>query len=59
MAFNDLTDDLKEKARSCSSPEELAEFVESEGIDLTNAQLGVVAGGIDWTHCTDFSSDPV
>ncbi len=49
-SFNDLTPEQMEKARACKSSDELVELAKSEGIDLTDDQLEVIAGG-NWINC--------
>ena len=43
--FNSLTDEQKEKAKACKTVDEFKEFVEKEGIELTDEMLDAVAGG--------------
>ncbi len=45
MDFNDLSDELKAKARECESADELVKLVQEEGIDLSDEQLSAIAGG--------------
>ncbi len=45
MDFNDLSDDLKAKARECASAGELVKLAQEEGIDLSDEQLSAIAGG--------------
>lgn len=45
MEFSDLTEDQRQRARACKSPDELAALAESEGVTLTDEQLEAVAGG--------------
>lgn len=47
MDFNDLPPELKEKARTCSSEEELAELVKAIGVELSDNEVTAVAGGMD------------
>ena len=48
MDINDLTPEQIEKAKECTTPEELAAFAEAEGIELTDEQLDAIAGGQQW-----------
>lgn len=48
MDYKDLTAEQREKARACETPEELVALAKSEGIELTDAQLEAVSGGLDW-----------
>ena len=45
MDFNDLSDELKAKARECESADELVKLAKEEGIDLSDEQLSAIAGG--------------
>ena len=45
MNFKDLSDELKEKAKSCETIEELKELVGAEGIELDAEELDAIAGG--------------
>ena len=40
-----LTDEQREAARNLKTPEEMLEFAQAEGIELTNEQLENIAGG--------------
>lgn len=44
-AFHDLTEEQKEKARACKTPEEILALAESEGMELSDEELESVAGG--------------
>ena len=46
--FESLTDEQKEKAKQCTTMEELTEFVTKEGIELPDEMLDAVAGGIEF-----------
>ena len=50
MEFKDLTPEQREKAKACTSAEELIALAQAEGVDLTDEQLESVAGG-DWDDC--------
>ena len=45
MDFENLTPELQEKARACTSVEELAALAAAEGIELSDDALEGVAGG--------------
>ena len=54
MEFNDLSPELKEKARACETVEEVIALVKEEGIELSDAELENVSGGLQWLstdHC--------
>lgn len=43
--FANLTDEQKEKAKECKTPEELLAFAEKEGIELSDELLNGISGG--------------
>ena len=45
MRFEDLTPELQEKAKSCSTPEEMFALAKEEGMELTDEELEAVSGG--------------
>ena len=55
MNFEDLAPELLEKAKACTSADELLELAKSEGVELTEEQLEAVNGGgiWDWDCVTD------
>lgn len=56
MEYNDLTEEQKEKARACKTPEELVALAREEGVELSDEQLEVVAGGA-WNDCNYCKGD--
>jgi hypothetical protein len=50
MNTNDLSPELKERARACHSPEELAELIREEGLEIPDEELDAIAGGWCDTH---------
>ena len=50
MNINDLSPELKEKARACRNAQELAELAKEEGMEIPDEQLDAIAGGA-W--CSD------
>ena len=46
--WNNLSDEMKEKAAACKSADALAELIETEGIELGDAELDAIAGGSAW-----------
>ena len=57
MEFDELSEDLKERAKACKTPEEVLALAKEEGIELADEQLEQVAGGKGkWAHeeCQDF-----
>ncbi len=46
ITFDDLTEEQKEKALACKTPEELFELAKSEGIELGEEELDAINGGM-------------
>ena len=58
MDFKDLSPELREKAKECTSPEELLALAKHEGYKLSEEELGAISGG-RWTcdtYCTSYDS---
>lgn len=51
MKFEDLTPEQLEQAKKCESPEERVAFIEEYGIELSDEQLGGLAGGGAYDSC--------
>lgn len=58
MNYEDLSDELKEKAKACKTPEDLLALAKAEGVELGDADLASIAGGEPWAcgnyNCPDF-----
>ncbi len=55
MDFDEMSSEIKAKARECKTPEEIVKLAESEGYELTDEELEAIAGG-SWClsrSCTD------
>ncbi len=48
--YDDISPELKEKAKKCKTPEEILALAESEGLELSDEDLGAVSGGWE-RHC--------
>ena len=46
--WSELTEEQKAKAKGCRTPEELLSLAREEGYELSEDELGAVAGGIEW-----------
>ena len=59
MNYDDLTPAQKEKAKACKTVDELVELAKSEGIELSDAELEGMAGGLSWGDgkCSLFEED--
>ena len=57
MNYDEISEELKDRAKACKTPEELLALAEEEGVDLSDAELDQIAGGKGkWAHeeCNDF-----
>jgi len=57
MELDEISQELKDRAMACKTPEELLALAEEEGITLSDADLDQIAGGKGkWAHekCDDF-----
>lgn len=55
MNLDDITPEMREKAKECKSTEELLELARQEGYELSDEQLENVAGGWkDDSDCDDY-----
>ena len=54
MDFNDISPELREKAKGCKTTEELVKLAKQEGIELSDEQIESISGG-DWTCWDDCS----
>ena len=48
MELSDLTPEQIEKAKACTSAEELVEIAKAEGMELSDELLDTISGGTDW-----------
>ena len=48
MSPNDFTPEQIEKAKACSTPEELFALAKEEGVALTDDVLEQISGGKNW-----------
>ena len=46
--YNNLSDEAKEKARACRTPEEILVLAKEEGFELSDEELEGIAGGSSW-----------
>ena len=46
FSFDNLSEELQEKASACETPEELFELAKSEGIELGDDELEAINGGM-------------
>ena len=48
MDLSNFTPEQIEKAKACKTPEEFAEVAKQEGVELSDEQLELIAGGKNW-----------
>ena len=46
----DINSELREKAKACTSPEELLALAKREGYKLSDEQIEAVSGGSAWSE---------
>ena len=53
--IDSMTEEQKELARKCKTPEEFMKLAQSEMIELSDEQLEMIAGGEKkWNECDDY-----
>ena len=54
-----ISDELREKAKACKTPEELLALAKAEGYKLSDAEMEAVSGGSTWSSgiCGSFMTD--
>ena len=52
MNFEDLSPELRKKAKACENPEEMIALAKEEGYELSNEELDAISGG-KWHPCWD------
>ena len=57
MNFDDLTSDQLEKAKACTSGEELAALAKDFGYALSDEELESLSGGVNWSKANCPSDD--
>ena len=51
MDFDDLTPELREKAKACKTPEEMLALAKEEGFELSETELNALSGGGPQWNC--------
>ena len=55
MDYKDISPELREKVKACTSTEEILELAKKEGYKLSEGELEAVAGGgYYWSGCSDY-----
>ena len=49
MSFENLSPELRDKARKCKTPEEILALAREEGYELSEEELQSIAGGVKWS----------
>ena len=47
--YDGLSDEMKEKVKSCKTADDLITLAKTEGIELTDEQLDAISGGSVWS----------
>ena len=58
--YNELSDDVKEKAAACASADELLKLAKDNMVDLSDEELEAISGGTwgnsnHWEDCTSMA----
>ena len=54
MNLEDLSPELRNKARKCKTPEEIIALAKEEGYELSEEELQSVSAGVSWSlWCSD------
>ena len=58
MDFHGLTEEQKEQARACNTPEEMLALAKKLGVKLSDSELEAICGGGNWCFddCPDNAS---
>jgi hypothetical protein len=54
MDFENVSEELREKARKCKTPEEILALANEEGYELTDEEAQGIVGGSFWSACRDY-----
>ena len=49
--YNELPDELKEKAKACKSADELVKLAKANMITLSDEEIEAISGGGSWANC--------
>ena len=52
MNLEDLSPELQEKVKACTTADELAQLAKENGVELTDEELEEVSGGASGWFCT-------
>ena len=58
MTIDDLNDETRAKLLACKTPEDILALAKAEGVELSDAQLEDISGGIDWISCKRVNCGP-
>lgn len=53
MNSNELTPELREKVKACTTPEEIIALAKAEGYELSDEELSAISGGGHWYSCEE------
>ena len=49
--FDELPDELKEKAKACKSTDELLQLAKDNMVSLSDEEIEAISGGGSWANC--------
>ena len=49
--FDELPDELKEKAKACKSADELLQLAKDNMVSLSDEEIEAISGGGSWANC--------
>ena len=49
--FEELPEELKEKAKACKSADELVKLAQANMIELSDDEIEAISGGGSWANC--------
>ena len=58
MEFDEISQELKDRAKACETPEEVLALAQAEGITLSDDELDQIAGGGRWAdeECDNYTT---
>lgn len=51
MDFDDISPELREKAKACTTPEEIIALAKAHGHELSDEELDAISAGGHWYEC--------
>lgn len=51
MNYDELSPELREKVKACTTPEEIIALANAEGYKLSDDEISAISGGKHWYEC--------